>query len=184
MRILNHQLIRAYANPSHFRFAHGAENKEEGGVEEPALGVDETSGVRADEVEITEPVISRCTACSIPWDKFRGKRRCPICGVPLLLCPDCLKSGAPNAKCFLCQEDERAGRRFDKRQHFNGLVASDIEKLASSGRANVNLLSKKRIRGIHTCGVCEEVFTSRNSLFKHIKETGHANRKSKKKKLA
>lgn len=167
------------------RFAHGAEIKDENDVEEPGQGPDSTSGVRADDVAITDPVISRCTACSAPWDKFRGKRRCPICGVPLLLCPDCLKHGAPDAKCFLCQEDEKEGRRFDKRSHFNGLIADDLEKLANSGKVNgVNLLSKKRIRGIHTCGVCEEVFTSRNALFRHIKESGHANRKSKKRKIS
>jgi hypothetical protein len=173
-----------------FRFAHGAVNKEDDAAEEAAVagqGPDVTSGERADEVEIVDPVISKCCGCSVVWDKYRGKRRCPTCGVPLLLCPACVdpKTGKPNVKCFLCQDDEKGGRKkFDKRQHFNELVATGVEKLESSGKPSfpASLMSKKRIRGIHACGMCEEVFTSRNSLFKHIKDTGHANRKAKRRK--
>lgn len=171
------------------RFAHGAENKEGQDVEEVSGQCPEVmTGDRADEVEILDPVVSKCCGCSVPWDKFRGKRRCPVCGVPLLLCPDCLK--APEKKdaiCFLCQEDKSQGRqKFDKRKHFNDLVLGDCDKLDSNGKRALPaaMTTNKRIRGIHTCGVCEEVFTSRNALFRHINETGHANRKSKKRKVA
>lgn len=57
-------------------------------------------------------VKGKCEACSQPWDKYRGKRRCPTCGVPSLICKDCFmkdKSGekklAKTIRCELCVEE-------------------------------------------------------------------------------
>lgn len=57
-------------------------------------------------------VKGKCEACSQPWDKYRGKRRCPTCGVPSLICKDCFmkdKSGekklAKSIRCELCVEE-------------------------------------------------------------------------------
>ncbi len=73
------------------RFAHGAVKKErEGSVE----------------------TIGKCEACAKPWDRYRGKRRCPTCGVPSLICKDCFDADAngerklgKNVKCKLCVEE-------------------------------------------------------------------------------
>lgn len=53
----------------------------------------------------------KCEACNQPWDKYRGKRRCPTCGVPSLICKDCFmkdKTGekklAKSIRCELCVE--------------------------------------------------------------------------------
>lgn len=50
--------------------------------------------------------MSKCEACKKPWDRFRGKRRCPTCGVPSLICKECFdkkgKSKLRDVRCDLC----------------------------------------------------------------------------------
>jgi predicted sulfurtransferase len=45
-----------------------------------------------------ELILSTCESCHKPWDQFRGKRRCPTCGVPSLLCYDCYKNASVASK--------------------------------------------------------------------------------------
>ena len=75
------------------RFAHGAADKEE-----------------QESVEC----LSSCEGCRKPWDKFRGKRRCPTCGVPSLICKTCQDRDADKedsfslgkeVRCALCVEE-------------------------------------------------------------------------------
>lgn len=106
--------------------------------------------------------------------------------MPLLLCPQCLNKDTKNVKCALCKEDEKEGHEpFNKRKHYNDLLLANMgedgEGVAGISNELKAVVSKKRLRGIHSCGVCEETFTSRNALFRHINESGHANRKAKKK---
>ena len=53
--------------------------------------------------------MGKCEACQKPWDRFRGKRRCPTCGVPSLICKECFdKKGKKNlrdVRCDLCVAD-------------------------------------------------------------------------------
>ena len=56
-----------------------------------------------------EEILSTCQACKKPWDKYRGKRRCPTCGVPLLICKNCHSNDRKKVKkldisvrCDLC----------------------------------------------------------------------------------
>ena len=106
------------------RFAHGAKNAE---------------------------VISKCNGCQKPWDKYHGKKRCPACKVPLLICDDCQKNDIIGV-CLLCQKQ---------------------------GLTPKMKVQKPKIKG-NSCGVCEEIFKSRNELFRHLTDSGHHNRKSKK----
>jgi predicted sulfurtransferase len=62
--------------------------------------------------EANEEMKGSCEACGIAWDKYRGKRRCPTCGVPSLICKDCFlkdKSGQQkldrSVRCVLCVEE-------------------------------------------------------------------------------
>ncbi|RHY27406.1 hypothetical protein DYB32_007698 [Aphanomyces invadans] len=140
------------------RFAHGAVEDEK------------------KEAEAEGEIVGKCVACRKPWDKYRGRKRCPVpCGVPLLLCNECLAADV-SAKCFLCQEDDEIGKkeRFNKRQHYNELALK-------AKAAEVPVPTCKKV-AVHACGVCNESFTSRNGLFKHVRATGHANRKAKKQK--
>ena len=50
-------------------------------------------------------VLGNCVACHKPWEKYRGKRRCPTCGVPLLICKSCdakVKKNDKSIRCDLC----------------------------------------------------------------------------------
>ena len=60
----------------------------------------------------TVETVGKCEACRKPWDRFRGKRRCPTCGVPSLICKDCFDLDANGTKklgkdvrCELCVEE-------------------------------------------------------------------------------
>lgn len=123
---------------------------------------------------------------------YRGKKRCHACGVPLLICPQCLESGIDKtAQCTLCQEDTKLGKKkFDKAQHKREVQQSLTQTpmwRQKAGEANTGTgagerpIPKKPTADKKSCGVCKEVFKSRNALFKHINETGHHNRHSKKK---
>ena len=62
------------------RFAHGAPGKE-------------------------DEVVGKCVSCENPWDKYRGRKKCPQCAVPLLICIDCQEQNKHfTALCNLCQE--------------------------------------------------------------------------------
>lgn len=62
--------------------------------------------------------LSKCEACLRPWDKFRGKRRCPTCGVPSLICKACWhaheegrKKLDPTIRCDLCRQQGITSKR-------------------------------------------------------------------------
>lgn len=77
-------------------------------------------------VEAAVVVMGKCEACKKPWDKYKGKRRCPTCGVPSLICKDCMmadKSGVRKLdrtiRCQLCVEENvtsKHQRRIFERQ--------------------------------------------------------------------
>ena len=96
-------------------------------------------------------VISTCNGCKKPWDKYHGKKRCPACKVPLLICDDCQHNEVTGV-CALCQKQ---------------------------GLTPKNKIHKPKSKG-NSCSVCETLFKSRNELFRHLNESGHHNRKSKK----
>ncbi|CAM9571933.1 unnamed protein product [Chrysoparadoxa australica] len=73
------------------RFAHGAPNaakKREQGGESTTMGV--------------------CASCNVPWNMYRGKKKCGACGVPLLVCRECQKQKkdkqGKKLRCPLCVE--------------------------------------------------------------------------------
>jgi len=63
-------------------------------------------------------VMGKCEACHKPWDMYRGKRRCPTCGVPSLICKDCFladkegrKKLTREVRCDLCVEQGIVSKR-------------------------------------------------------------------------
>jgi hypothetical protein len=67
----------------------------------------------AEQHEHNEAVLGKCEACNKPWDKYRGKRRCPTCGVPSLICRDCWQADQDgmrkldrSIRCELCVEQD------------------------------------------------------------------------------
>lgn len=36
-----------------------------------------------------DDVLSYCSGCKKPWDRYRGKKRCSACLVPIIVCKEC-----------------------------------------------------------------------------------------------
>jgi predicted sulfurtransferase len=102
-------------------------------------------------------VLSECLSCGKPWEKYRGNKRCPCCRVPLLICETCQVTDNDQTKCHLCKEQ---GREVE--------LSNRQKRKIEETQNNVG----------NCCGVCEEVFRSRNGLFKHLEESGHMDRKA------
>jgi Rhodanase C-terminal len=75
-------------------------------------------------------VMGKCECCSKPWDMFRGKRRCPTCGVPSLICKECWgnedSAKIREVRCDLCVEQSI----FSKRD-FRAKEQQEIEEYES-----------------------------------------------------
>jgi hypothetical protein len=84
--------------------------------------------------------MGKCEACSKPWDMYRGKRRCPTCGVPSLICRDCWKAHEDGShvidhsiRCDLCVEQKIHSKRELRDKEQRELRAYE-EKLLKDGR--------------------------------------------------
>ena len=94
--------------------------------------------------------LGKCEACNEPWDKFRGKRRCPTCGVPSLICRACWQADEdgtkpldPSVRCDLCREQNIRSKRdlratemqqiqqYEKRMQGQGLLKPAMSAGAS-----------------------------------------------------
>jgi hypothetical protein len=68
--------------------------------------------------------MGKCESCSKAWDMYRGKRRCPTCGVPSLICRDCWKAHEDGTKvidrsirCDLCvQQNIRSKKELREKE--------------------------------------------------------------------
>lgn len=67
---------------------------------------------------IEDAKMGKCEACQKPWDMYRGKRRCPTCGVPSLICRECfladrdgIKKLGREVRCDLCVEQGITSKR-------------------------------------------------------------------------
>lgn len=80
--------------------------------------------------------MSQCEACQKPWDRFGGKRRCPTCGVPSLICKECFdKKGKANLKdvrCDLCVA-ENIKSKYQLRAKEQKEIEEYEQKLAERG---------------------------------------------------
>jgi hypothetical protein len=63
---------------------------------------DEQQAQQQQPVQPQQGPIGQCEACHKPWDRYRGKRRCPTCGVPSLICKDCY------------DQDQKGERKLDQ----------------------------------------------------------------------
>lgn len=99
------------------RFAHAPPAIEAVKRTKQVLGdelVGDSQVVKCDTISTTpsdaiDEIMGKCESCSKPWDMYRGKRRCPTCGVPSLICRECFdadKSGTKKLgkqiRCDLC----------------------------------------------------------------------------------
>jgi predicted sulfurtransferase len=71
-------------------------------------------------------VETRCCLCSAPWDRYVGKKKCTMCGVPVLMCDACMsksKSIKIVARCPLCVEQDITVPAHDAEYTENGTAA-------------------------------------------------------------
>ena len=92
------------------RFAHAPPQLE---------AVERTKKIWGDEKgNAADEILGKCEACLKPWDMYRGKRRCPTCGVPSLICRECFEADKAGTKklgkevrCDLCVEESVRNKR-------------------------------------------------------------------------
>lgn len=53
-----------------------------------------------------EEILGNCCYCAAAWDRYIGKKKCCMCGVPVLMCPDCCTKRVDKVK-----EGEEVGAR-------------------------------------------------------------------------
>ncbi|GMH49100.1 hypothetical protein TrVE_jg11108 [Triparma verrucosa] len=97
------------------------------------------AGVKLEEEGKVE-VLGRCECCGVEWDRFRGKRRCPTCGVPSLICKDCNdrdergeRKLGKDVRCKLCVEEGVHSKQEWKRRE-EELMGGYEEKLKAKER--------------------------------------------------
>lgn len=83
-------------------------------------------------VRDTEEVLGHCCFCEAKWDRYIGKKKCRMCGVPILLCQNCCtkrvdKIRSPEndlkLRCPLCVEQNVTIPAVDVEFTDNGVIA-------------------------------------------------------------
>jgi predicted sulfurtransferase len=101
--------------------------------------------------------MGKCEACRKPWDMYRGKRRCPTCGVPSLICKECFladkegtKKLGKEVRCDLCveqkiftkrhykEQDERFIANYESKMRAKGLLLPGGDKNTDSNNTHKN----------------------------------------------
>jgi predicted sulfurtransferase len=114
----------------------------DGGVLEHHAKKKKRSKNSADDDIIAEgkETCNRCAACATPWDRYVGKKKCATCGVPVLMCDQCMSAKVEDrmlVRCPLCVEDNVRVRADEVEWTNNGLgidknTSSDERKAAPS----------------------------------------------------
>lgn len=65
------------------------------------------SGANESNEKESDDVLGQCCHCHKKWDRYIGKKKCKMCGVPVLLCQDCCtnrvdKLPTTTLRCALC----------------------------------------------------------------------------------
>jgi rhodanese-related sulfurtransferase len=83
-------------------------------------------------------VLGKCCACACPWDRYVGKKKCVMCGVPVLLCMSC-----STAKGMLDREKDKEKDKKDgeKDKQQSASTGGEGEK---GGAAKQPKLSKRQ----------------------------------------
>lgn len=90
-------------------------------------------------------VETRCCLCNKPWDRYIGKKKCQMCGVPVLICDSCLsnKSTLESSmiRCPLCVEQNITVPADELEYTKNGVaVCSEVSETFSSSKAAPSVL--------------------------------------------
>lgn len=86
----------------------------------------------------TTDILTHCCICDKPWDRYIGKKKCSMCGVPVLVCDICLQGQSKNVaslslRCPLCVEQGVTIPATDVTWTDNGKVAVAVAVSSSGG---------------------------------------------------
>ncbi len=80
-------------------------------------------------------ILGNCEACDKPWDMYRGKRRCPTCGVPSLICRECFEADKKgirklgrSIRCDLCVQEGITSKAQLKAQEEQAMTCQKKQK--------------------------------------------------------
>ncbi|CAJ1932808.1 unnamed protein product [Cylindrotheca closterium] len=141
------------------RFSH-APPKIDGELHGKVAVGDESSSSHQANLEI----MGQCEACQKPWDMYRGKRRCPTCGVPSLICKDCFladkegrKKLGKEVRCDLCVE-QGITSKYDLRQKDEQDIYEYEKKMAKRGLLRPEALAPNpdKVTRLHLKNMCRK----------------------------
>lgn len=79
-------------------------------AEDKGVVAQDATGESAKAKIAAEPILGRCCACECPWDRYVGKKKCAMCGVPVLLCVACSSARGMLDKASAKDKDGEAGK--------------------------------------------------------------------------
>lgn len=109
-------------------------------------------------------IMGQCESCQKPWDMYRGKRRCPTCGVPSLVCRDCFladKEGRKkldkSVRCDLCVE-QGITSKYELRQKEETQIHDYESKMAKKGLLKPDALAPNpsNVTRLHLKNMCRK----------------------------
>lgn len=109
-------------------------------------------------------IMGKCEACQKPWDMYRGKRRCPTCGVPSLICKDCFladkegrKKLGKEVRCDLCVEQGITSKRELRQKDEHDIHAYE-KKMAKKGLLRPEALAPNpdKVTRLHLKNMCRK----------------------------
>jgi Zn finger protein HypA/HybF involved in hydrogenase expression len=129
-------------------------------------------------------VLGKCECCGNPWDMFRGKRRCPTCGVPSLICKDCWEQESSrdlkHVRCDLCVDqnirskrdfqakEQREIQEYESRLMKRGLL---LPGKWNTGQEDANA-NPGQVTRLYLKNMCKKSMTE-GVLMEHIKGITH-----------
>ncbi len=134
--------LQAFPDGGHWRGKNFVFDKRE------AISADNPMGdggvVRKSKDSAAAAVETQCCLCEKPWDRYIGKKKCDMCGVPVLVCDSCLSrksSGTEVLQCPLCVEEGITVPANELEYTKNGVaVCSEANESSQSKKAAPSVL--------------------------------------------
>ena len=99
-----------------------------------------------------EEVLGRCCCCAAAWDRYIGKKKCRMCGVPVLLCPDCCTKRVDKVLVAGGEGDKADARECDLRMRCPLCVQENITVPAAEVEFTDNGVHTKQRRDNSSSG--------------------------------
>jgi predicted sulfurtransferase len=128
--------LQAFPDGGHWRGKNFVFDKREAISAENPTG---DGGVVRKSKDSATVIETQCCLCEKPWDRYIGKKKCDMCGVPVLVCAACLSrksTGTEVLRCPLCVEEGITVPANELEYTKNGVaVCSDANESSESKAA-------------------------------------------------